>query len=591
MRNGTRSLPKAGCVGGKAQRGPYSQHQIITLAFSFSRKLFGTTLHTVKFPMILARFLRKYRYALISTIILSSTSAAVTMELLANINALATTGIPNRDARPLFIGLCWLAALLLSGAASQFLLARLGSNLVAQLRTDLSERFVDLEYEKLADRKHSAFGSLIEDIANIAPLVLIAPLLAYNVLLAVLYTAYLSTVSIPLLGILLVFLCTTIVISLVLARKTRGMFDSLRQSDEKVFEYFRAISEGKKEMTLNTARASHFTSELLNPAIGQSKKFMTRVYLGWGFNEAWSTVVTYGSVFLIVYLGYAVLELPQATIIQFVIGALLFTGPINFITSTGKQVGTGTASLRHLEHVGLNPRTKAQEEKVFKIPDQKSLCGWQSIQIDSVCYEYPSDVDHSNGFGPVTLDFKCGEMVFIVGGNGSGKSTLLLLLSSLLSPKTGHVLIDGCPIGDDLVLYRSRFSGVFGDFFLFPHVLDSAGNLLSDSHIEQLLQMLNLSANVEANQGELSKLTLSTGQRKRLALLQSYAENREIYFFDEWAADQDAHFREYFYSTLLPGLKQRGKTVIAISHDDRYFHVADRIIELECGRVRSDSRT
>jgi cyclic peptide transporter len=541
--------------------------------------------------MILARFLRKYRFALLSTIILSSTSAAVTMALLAHINTLAAVGIPDRDARPLFIGMCWLAALLVSGAASQFLLAWLGSNLVAQLRTDLSQRFVELEYEKLADRKHSAFGSLIEDIANIAPLVLIAPLLAYNILLAVLYAAYLSTVSIPLLGILLVFLSTTIIISGVLERKTRVKFDSLRQSDEKVFEYFRAISEGKKEMALNTARASHFTSELLNPAIDQSKKLMTQVYLGWGFNEAWSTMVTYGSVFLIVYLGYTVLELPQATIIKFVIGALFFTGPINFITSLGKQVSTGTASLRHLEHVGLNLRTEVQEKEVHTAPDQQPRCDWRSIQIDSVCYEYPSDTEQSNNFGPVTLDFKCGEMVFIVGRNGSGKSTLLLLLSSLLSPKTGRVLIDGSPIGDDIALYRSHFSGVFGDFFLFPHVLDSAGKLLSDSHIEQLLQMLNLNANVEANQGELSKLTLSTGQRKRLALLKCYAENREIYFFDEWAADQDAHFREYFYSTLLPGLKQQGKTVIAISHDERYFHVADRVIELECGRVRSDTRT
>lgn len=94
-----------------------------------------------------------------------------------------------------------------------------------------------------------------------------------------------------------------------------------------------------------------------------------------------------------------------------------------------------------------------------------------------------------------------------------------------------------------------------------------------------------MGAHVQVNQGELSKLTLSTGQRKRLALLQCYAEDREIFFFDEWAADQDAHFRDYFYRTLLPELKARGKTVIAISHDDRYFNVADRVVKLEGGKI------
>jgi ABC-type siderophore export system fused ATPase/permease subunit len=181
-------------------------------------------------------------------------------------------------------------------------------------------------------------------------------------------------------------------------------------------------------------------------------------------------------------------------------------------------------------------------------------------------------------------------MVFIVGGNGSGKSTLLLLLSSLLSPKSGQIVVDDVPLEGDLLLYRERFTGVFGDFFLFPHVLDSNGQHLSDEHVEKLLTTLGLGSYVQVNQGELSKLTLSTGQRKRLALLQCYAEDREIFFFDEWAADQDAHFRDFFYCTLLAELKSRGKTVIAISHDDRYFHVADRVIKLESGLVVSDMR-
>jgi ABC-type siderophore export system fused ATPase/permease subunit len=132
---------------------------------------------------------------------------------------------------------------------------------------------------------------------------------------------------------------------------------------------------------------------------------------------------------------------------------------------------------------------------------------------------------------------------------------------------------------------------VFGDFHLFSHVLDRSGHTPPDRQIEDWLRKLQLNSQVQVLQGVLSKLTLSTGQRKRLALLQCYAEDREICFFDEWAADQDVHFREHFYYELLPELKRRGKTLIVISHDDRYFHVADRIVKLEDGLVVTDIST
>jgi len=70
---------------------------------------------------------------------------------------------------------------------------------------------------------------------------------------------------------------------------------------------------------------------------------------------------------------------------------------------------------------------------------------------------------------------------------------------------------------------------------------------------------------------------------KGLALLTCYLEDRPIYFLDEWAADQDPKFKEVFYYSLSPELKSRGKTVIAISHDDRYYGVADRVLTLESG--------
>lgn len=540
--------------------------------------------------MILKRFLRHYHRPLIGAALLSCASAASTIALLSHINRLASQGIASGAGHPLLLGVLWLMALFATHALSQVLLARLGGDLVAQLRMDLSQRFLDMEYEKLAGRQHAVFGSLIEDVAGIAPLALITPLLAYNLLLAVLYVIYLSTVSLALLGILSLFLLGTFTASLLLERFMRRELDELRRANEKVFEYFRYISDGKKEMTLNAERASHFTRQLMLPAIARARGLMVKTHAGLGINEAWSATVTYGAIFLIVYLGYAALGLGQDTIIHFVIGAVFLGGPVSFIVGAGRQVAVGTASLRHLERVGMDLGTDLPPSAPVS-PDHFGGNTWSRIALQGVCYSYPDTETSKPTVGPIHLEIGRGEMVFIVGGNGSGKSTLLMLLSSLIAPGKGSVLIDGAPIGENLRAYRERFTGVFGDFFLFPHVLDADGAALSDAQIAHLLDMLDLGEQVHAHEGELSRLSLSTGQRKRVALLQCYAEDRDVFFFDEWAADQDVHFRDYFYCKLLPSLKARGKTIIAISHDDRYFHVADRVITLEAGLVLSDVRS
>ena len=69
------------------------------------------------------------------------------------------------------------------------------------------------------------------------------------------------------------------------------------------------------------------------------------------------------------------------------------------------------------------------------------------------------------------------------------------------------------------------------------------------------------------------------------ALIVALLEGKQVFVFDEWAADQDPLFRKIFYQRLLPELKSRGKTVVAVTHDDRYFAVADQVIKLEEGKV------
>jgi putative ATP-binding cassette transporter len=135
--------------------------------------------------------------------------------------------------------------------------------------------------------------------------------------------------------------------------------------------------------------------------------------------------------------------------------------------------------------------------------------------------------------------------------------------------------------------YRQHFTVVFSDFFLFDSLLGLEAPQLDDKAREYLVK-LQLNHKLEVKEGVLSTTQLSQGQRKRLALLTAYLEDRSIYLFDEWAADQDPTFKQLFYHSVLPELKARGKTVIVISHDDHYYDVADRLIKLEDGKLEYD---
>jgi putative ATP-binding cassette transporter len=155
-------------------------------------------------------------------------------------------------------------------------------------------------------------------------------------------------------------------------------------------------------------------------------------------------------------------------------------------------------------------------------------------------------------------------------------------------PETGEIRFNGRPVTDEnREYYRQRFSMVFFDFYLFESLFGLEAPKL-DEQAREYLTLLQLDHKVEIKDGVLSTTDLSQGQRKRLALLTAYLEDRPIYVFDEWAADQDPLFKEIFYYRLLPDLKAKGKTIMVISHDDRYYNVADRIIKLECGRIDSD---
>jgi putative ATP-binding cassette transporter len=238
-------------------------------------------------------------------------------------------------------------------------------------------------------------------------------------------------------------------------------------------------------------------------------------------------------------------------------------------------------SVRQIENLGLLLDQCAPEA-----PATAPVARWQQIEFVDVTHAYRRE-GRPHGFvlGPFQLTLSPGEIIFVIGGNGSGKTTLAKLITGLYVPETGRVRLDGRSIvSENREGYRQLFSAVFDDAMVFDNLWGIAAEG-RDQTAHEHLRRLQLDHLVSVSNGAFSTTALSRGQRKRLALLTAYLEDRLIYVFDEWAADQDPVFRKFFYLNLLPELKARGKTVVAITHDDRYFGTADRVIKLDEGKV------
>jgi len=229
-------------------------------------------------------------------------------------------------------------------------------------------------------------------------------------------------------------------------------------------------------------------------------------------------------------------------------------------------------------------------EKEKSIVAISKMRRWSSISFEDVEYEYFQKDSGVSTFhvGPINLSIECGKVIFITGGNGAGKSTLAKIISQHYIPTTGKIWVDSDQITDlNRNSFRQNISCIFSDYYLFDRILQENGK--SDeisTRVRDYIQLLGLEGKVTFKNGKFSTIDLSSGQRRRLALVSVLLEDKQLMLFDEWAADQDPEFRHIFYTEILPYLKNKNKMVVVITHDDRYFEVADQFISMDSRRIR-----
>jgi putative pyoverdin transport system ATP-binding/permease protein len=506
--------------------------------------------------------------------------------------ALATINQSISDISPTHpqasIGLLWgflglVGVTLITNLISQFVLVQLSQDAVYKLRLRISGWILASPLRHLEELgANRLLATLTEDIQNISSAVFSIPSLFVNVALILAALTYLGWLSGWVLLGTVVFLVISISLVQMLINRAVYWFTQAREENDALMQHFRAITDGVKELKLHALRREDF----LDRDLQQTANALRNYRVGSQRAIAWSSVL--GDLLLFVLFGLLVFGLPQVTTVSagllsgYVITMSYLMRPIGNILATLPSLTQAGVSLKKIDTLGLSLTSQAEALAPATIDRQ----GFDRIEIAQATHTYRREGEESTfTLGPVDLTIVPGELIFIVGGNGSGKSTLAKLITGLYLPDAGEVRLDGNRIDDlNRELYRQLFSTVFADFYLFDRLV---GIRLEypDAQAKIYLEKLQLDHKVQVRDGKLSTTALSQGQRKRLALLTAYLEDRPIYLFDEWAADQDPFFREVFYQQLLPELKQRGKAVLVISHDDRYFHLADRLLKLDYGKI------
>jgi putative ATP-binding cassette transporter len=307
--------------------------------------------------------------------------------------------------------------------------------------------------------------------------------------------------------------------------------------------------------------------------------------------EAWTQSLFYGLVGALLLIFPDALALSGESLRGYVFAMLYMVSPMWAVIGTLPALSRGQVALAKLEELGLQLDEAARRDEV---PGPLRSVITKDVQLDVVNatfhYETNGTTDRHFALGPINVSIRSGELVFVVGGNGSGKSTFVKMLVGLYQPQTGEIRLNGEAISTATWdWYRQHFSVVFSDFFLFKKLLGVDPALLQRS-AQECLGLLQMDGTVQIESDAFSTVDLSQGQKKRLALVAALLDDRPFYVFDEWAADQDPQYKEVFYGELLPGLRRRGKGVIVVTHDDRYFHRGDRVLKLEEGRMIESTR-
>jgi putative ATP-binding cassette transporter len=474
---------------------------------------------------------------------------------------------------------------------SRKLLESIGRDAIFFLRVELFRRIIAAplaDIERIGRTK--LVMALTDDIGRIAGIVPSLVVLCTNFTLVFACLAYLGWLSVTQLGITLSVVAVGLLCHLALRHEGTKQMRISQQRRRDLLDVFRSFLDGVKELKLNAARREQAEHDFAKHA-AELQSSVQRQMMFFGGSATAAQILFYLALGLVMF-DYAGGTTDRQLVASYGIAIVYLMAPLQGSIQIVQGLIAAEIAFDRVEELGITlekARVKQRGERsadnISATPKaiERPFDEFQELVLRGVTHSYKSRTEDGEAefvLGPIDLALAKGEILFVVGGNGSGKTTFAKLLAGLYLPDSGFIRINNHVVtGADTEWYSQLFSAIFHDFFVFDRLLGNG------EWSDDLLRRFEIKGRLQIENNRLLKSSaLSAGERKRLALMFAYLDDKPIAIFDEWAADQDPSFKEFFYKEYLRELRARGKLVVVISHDDRYFQFGDKLLVLERGK-------
>ena len=503
---------------------------------------------------------------------------------------LAAGGAEAGQITPHLLGYAVGLVLLVVGAEllTKWLHLRIHLTRFNQLREEIVRRLFATELARVEQIGPAAvYSALVDDVRSILVALLTLPNVAISSAVLIGCASYLLWLSPAMLLILGGVAIPILGVILLLNRFARAWYMTYLRGRDAQLANFMTATEGIRELKLGVGKQEVLLDGRIRPTAEAMRRAQLRAEMWFATGSA-ATQLMYLLAILAAFLLVAGDWIPRDVLASYALTTIFMKEHVGRLVSAYPAWSQAATAHAKFSQLGLSAAVGGGGGmgRVEAVPAAAAVAVPGRIRIRQARYRYAgADAADTFEVGPIDCDFSPGEVVFIVGENGGGKSTFAKLLAGLYFPDSGEIRMDGQLLRPDgAQAYREHFSVVFTDSFVFEQLPVAVGTGQGE-RIAHLLRRLELDQKVSVDENALSTTRLSHGQRKRLALLHAILEDRPVMIFDEWAATQDPRFKQFFYLELLPELKAQGKLVVAITHDIEFAAGADRVLEMEYGRL------
>lgn len=453
--------------------------------------------------------------------------------------------------------------------------------LLYQTRLKIVQMILNASHHALADSKERIYTGMTRDTNNIVNACVNLVDLMTNTIVILFCCVYMGFLSWKLLLCTLGLLFFTLLIYMYVEKRATVMFNKAMTYDDTFVRQLNELLSGFKEIIIARRKGVDILNKHMQPAIEAGVTLNRKALVSYLNNRVIGQLAFYVFIgLLLLFLGQS-LGIEKGVLVSFIFVLLYIWGPIETVVLLVPSLSQANVSLKRLSAL----EQSLQENEVTEAPEQE-LPAFEALTCRNISYQYRNEENETTfRIGPADFTLRRGEVAFIYGVNGSGKTTFVNLLIGLFMYERGEVYLNDVRIDSPVApSYRSLFAPVFSDFHLFDECYGV--DKVDEAKANEYLKVFELDKKVAFDGGRFTTKNLSTGQRKRLALICAMLEQKPILILDEFAADQDPYFRKKFYEELLNYIRKEGFTILAITHDDHYYHHADKLYSMDYGKLR-----